>query len=314
MALRFTGKIPLIFAALLLAVFGQTLAPAAPPTQAQIERDLVLEAVVKSPASIQPGQAVEVSLVLRNQSREITYPVVKPGDGSEVGWREPYVYFTATVETAKGITVPVPQLGRGRCGLFAHDWPKDVILLKPGAEMPLNEWLIPASGALNFQEPGRIKLIAHYQYRAGLGKRPADPAAIAASAIAGVPAFAIVSKPVEFDVVRRLELQLKAKAPLRAKTRTKLSDFLDLRLVNSSGEQIAAPIPSYDGPVLLTLPFMAKVASIGSEPKIEKRAAGDIEPVVLPPGQAISLLGPGANQVDGIWEYPQAETIKIRYS
>src|SRR5688572_4357625 len=81
----------------------------------QIEKDLALQVVLKSPTTIQVGEHVDVSIVLRNLSPDTGYSIITPGDGSETGWREPYVYFTATLDTGNGISKPVPAARYARC-------------------------------------------------------------------------------------------------------------------------------------------------------------------------------------------------------
>ena len=71
-------------------------------TKERIERDLALEVQLQSAKTIGPGEYIGLDISLVNKSKETTYPIVKPGDGSEVGWREPNVYFSAETQKADG--------------------------------------------------------------------------------------------------------------------------------------------------------------------------------------------------------------------
>ena len=284
---------------------------ARPPSAAQraIEKDLVLRGTLKTPALIHAGEDVSVSLVLCNTSRDESHAVVAPGDGSEVGWREPHVYFTATIDQWDGTSKPVPNGEFGRCGLCDSNWQKDARILKPGDELPLDNWL--PSEMLEFQSPGHVRLFAHYRYGAGAttkGGKTERPAAVSGP-MADIPAFELTSEPMEFDVIRPLDLLLTVKGPIVVKKKTKVSDLIEIRLVDRSDQALEVSTPNVQP--LLSLRLDGKMPGWG--PTFSSRRA-TFAPLGLKPGQDESVMGEGvlANGMDGDWEYPVPDTIEIR--
>lgn len=148
-----------------------------PLTAGRIARDLKLE--ISGPAESAPGAplALEVRLVNRGQA---TYHVVRPNDGSESGWREPAIHFEARRGGGKWVR------GRtlGRCGVFARDWQKDVVALKPGAALAIGAHYLPPHLTLDLKTPGEVAIRARYAYRAPDGDT---------GAMAKTPAFDLAS-------------------------------------------------------------------------------------------------------------------------
>lgn len=167
------------------------------PTKEQIERDLVLKVELKTAKPTASGERIELDVFLVNDSEQNTYPVVKSGDGSEVGWREPHVYFTASRKKSDGTWEDVPPAGYGRCGLYDPDWQKDVVRLGPGDNIKL-EWLPPPSVMLDLRKPGLVRLYVHYRYGRGASTRGQTPQTpVNLGGMEGLPAFEIVSAPIE---------------------------------------------------------------------------------------------------------------------
>ena len=232
-----------------------------------------------------------------NTSKAITYLVVKPGDGSECGWRDPYVHLTAEQLSVEGKWVPIAQRGIGRCGLFDLDWPKDVIDLKPGDKLPLNSWGPVAN--LNLQYPGKIRVFAHYEYRATGGKDGRSRSVAERGRMAESPLFAIASEPIEFNVVRPLDLQVKLKQPLKVGIEKKISDVIEVTVTNTTDKAIL---------IVASGPTGAKLAFWGggpeaNNPELTEYAEKFGRPMELKPGQTASLVGAGelANGADGKW-------------
>src|SRR5436309_11581542 len=100
------------------------------PLPQQIQDDLKLELELKGDPEIYPGSYPGFEVRLVNRSKWSTHPVVRPGDGSQEGRREPHVYFTATVDRGDGRPIPVPPENYGYCGLFKWAWVQDAIELK----------------------------------------------------------------------------------------------------------------------------------------------------------------------------------------
>lgn len=211
------------------------------PTREAIERDLVLEATLTTPSTIQPGKPVRVKSRIVNRSKTETYKLVRPGDGSECGWREPHVFFSAETLSPRGRRLPVPKREIGRCGMFDATWQDDVIELKPGDSLDLHSWMPAAHYALDFQQAGPTEVRLHYQYRRGTaarggktGKRPVDRGPMGA-----VPPFDLVSKPLRLNVVRVLEVRLEVTGTLKVGRSGRLSDVLRLSIRNKSNDPVA---------------------------------------------------------------------------
>jgi hypothetical protein len=290
---------------LLVALTGQA---GELPTRDRLEADLRVRVELKSPKVIEAGTRPWVATALVNESKTAAHPVVRPGDGSEVGWREPHVYWTATLDRGDGKPVPVSAPDYGRCGLFAAGWPADARLLRPGDRVSLPEGPLP-----DFQQPRRVRLRAHYAYQAGGGQNsrsrvPPDQLGL----MAGVPAFAVASDPVEFDVVRPLDVGVRVKGRLKVHTKARLSDLLEVTLANQSRAPVTCTSPTLHGDARLGLEIQGEFA--GWRPSIDAERAPDGAARALKPGEAVPLLGPGAfaNGLDGTWEYPVPGTVRVR--
>lgn len=281
---------------------------ARPLTADRLRADLRLEVSPAKLGPVQAGTRVWPTATLVNTSPTVGHLVVVPSGGSEVGWREPHVYWTATIDRGDGKPVPVPEDRYARCGHFDSDWQKDVVRLGPGGRLPLG-WLYPP--LIDFQQAGRVQLRAHYSYRGTGGKRadPLPPARL--GRMAGVPAFEIVSDPLVFEVVRPLDVRVTVKRPLKAKQEVRLSDLLVVQLVNRSGEPVECSSPTLSGDARLRLEIEARY---GWHPELDSRSAGGGVRRKLAPGGAVPLLGPGEfpNGLDGRWVYPAPGTVKVR--
>jgi hypothetical protein len=136
---------------------------------------------------------MKLQMRLQNMSAKPVY-VIKPGDGSESGWREPSMYFSAEKKTDQGWK-PVERQGIGRCGLYDPDWQKDVVKLEPGGEINLGTWMPSPSSYFQLSK-GTYRFRLHYKYTQGqagtgsMGENPKTPATLA-----GKPAFSLASEP-----------------------------------------------------------------------------------------------------------------------
>jgi hypothetical protein len=123
----------------------------------------------------------------------VVHRVVKPNDGSESGWREPEIYFEREVD-GKWVRGGKP----GRCGMFATDWQKDIVDLRPGESLLLEGYL-PPDQALGLAKPLKARVRAVYVYRGGYlhhgeDDKP-DPGPMGKT-----PPFTLVSEPVEVEI------------------------------------------------------------------------------------------------------------------
>jgi len=312
--------------ALLVGVAALLVAPAsvprARPAKARVEvapaprekpdpaRDLKLVATFDA-KHVEAGATPFVSLSLINTSKTVTHRVVKPGDGSEIGAREPFVHFTAEQLTVQGEWKRLPHFGGGRCGLFDWQWQKDVIELKPGERLAVtNEW-IPVPD-FRLQQPGRVRIHGHYEYRAG--RRAGVPAEDDLGRMGETPAFALVSEPVEFDVVRPLDLRVRVKKALTVGVEMKVSDVIDVTLTNTTGASITVrtggrKAAGFD---------LCGGGPEANQPQLTGYATEYGKLTLLKAGQTASLLGAGefANGADGTWtgRKPGAYPIRVGYS
>ena len=229
------------------------------------QRDLLLVARLTTPQVIYPGHNVGVVLRLENRSTTTTYKVVKAGDGSESGWREPHIFFTAKSETKDGEWKPVEPKPWGRCGMYDANWHDEVVEIAPGGSLELKDWVSMPSVFLTFQDAGRVKLRAHYAYKAkGVGKSKgtgeADPTPEGVGPMKGVEPFEIVSEPVELTVVRPFDVLVKQKAPLVKGKQIPLSQVLDVRVKNLLDKPLSVDPalwsvdPSYTDPIRIEQP------------------------------------------------------------
>ncbi len=146
--------------------------PAADPkgeavTKEQIEADLKLvPKVFGDTRVVEAGTQPYIEFALVNTSKTRAHKVVKPGDGSSDGRRDPWVHVTAEQRTVEGGWAAMRGHVPAGCGLFDWDWLKDVIELKPGEESKLADWYHPSE--FEFQYPGKVRLTGHYAYRAAV--------------------------------------------------------------------------------------------------------------------------------------------------
>jgi hypothetical protein len=233
-----------------------------------------------------------------------------------MGWREPYVYFTAERVTADGEWVPAERERYSRCGVFDGDWHKDVVDLKPGERLRLG----PLHGPIppEFQLPGRVRVFGHYAYRAAGGKRGLPRPVELRGRMRGVPLFELTSEPIEFEVFRPLDVRVRVKGPMKANVEHRLSDVLDVTVVNLTPAAVPLSDPSgYPSPHLA---FELDGTLGGWRPSFydsfgrKDPFAGSCRnlPTELPTGNEVSLLG--ADRLDGAWEYPRPETVRVRAS
>jgi len=278
--------------------------------KADVERDLTLDVKLLSGDGVQPGQPVRLDIHLKNTSNERIYSVVRPGDGSEVGWREPHVFYTARIDTGDGNWQEVPKATVLRCGNFDAQWQNDVVELWPGKSIELKDWLAPPAMALEMQQAGRVRLCVHYRYRGGVtGKDPKTGKAFDTGKMRGMPAFELVSKPVEFEVLRPLDVVLSVKKPLKAKTKTRLSEILDVKLANRSKGGIEVTAPTLSADARLSFETDGSAA-----PKLSEQDQPYGKKQLLNPGDEAAILGdaPLSNGVDGTWKCNKPGKVKLR--
>ncbi len=271
----------------------------------QIESDLQLRAELKTDKLLVAGNDPYIVVSLFNSSNTVTHRVVKPGLGSEIAYREPHIYWTATIDRGDGKPVPVPERQQyGYCGLglaSSSYWPKDAISFAPGEHLDID---IPQQ--FEFQQAGRVRLQVHYEYLGGK-VRAWDPKSDALAFLAGVPPFHLRSAEVEFDVVRPLDVRVKVKKAMKINRETRLSDLLSIRLINSSNEAIACASPE-NGRVRFRLEVKDNAWPV--QPVPTETPASKWKHTTIEPGAEVSLIGPG--EFDGTWTYPRTGRLQLR--
>lgn len=304
------AALPALAFALTFALVAPATQPKAEPplTKEHIESDLKLVVIPPKERVIEAGTQPYLAFKLVNTSKTRTHKVVKPGDGSTHGWRDPFVHVTGEHRTVEGKWLALDGHLQGRCGLFDSDWPKDVIELKPGAELVM-DW--PGHRHYDLQHPGTIRLIGHYEYRATGGKKGDARPDAERGAMAGVPLFALHTEPVEFTVVRSFDLRAKAKKALKVGVETKLSEVLEATVTNGSAKRITVGNVSQNGFGLGAMPM--------SEGLLQW--PGKTTPVYgrtkeLAAGETVTVFGGGefASTADSLIKAEKPGTYRVRVS
>jgi len=153
-----------------------------------LAKDLRLE--LELPKTTKAGERFDFAVKLVNGGKA-AHRVVRPNDGSESGWREPLVRFEMEVGGRW-----VPAGNPPRCGNYASNWHRDVMVLGAGDSLKLDGYL-PPYFSFDLKKPGKVKLRAVYEYAGGrskAGKKP-DPGPMGKT-----PPFRLVSKAVEVEL------------------------------------------------------------------------------------------------------------------
>jgi hypothetical protein len=237
-----------------------------------VERDLTLELTRKTNEGYDDERDPRFEVWLVNRSRTVTYPIVLSNDGSESGWREPTVGFTAEKKTAAGAWEAIPKQHAARCGLYAQDWTQDVKTLAPGARVKL-EWFKPWP----LEEVGdatRVRFVAHYSY----GDHARDKSKVP-PILHAMPEYAIASAPFEIPVARPFRLDLTVKGALPT--------AVDIAMVNQSGT--AQSFDAFEqGQLELEL---ETVLADGSKNTQDVRIENGDNPKAIAPGARHTLVG-----------------------
>lgn len=195
---------------------------------------LSLRAELDAASPIDAGQRIPIEAKIVNVSDEAV-PVVAPGDGSSVGWREPHLFFTVTRVDGRAVR----ELDFSRCGNYDEDWSDEVRSLAPGASLELG--LPVADSYFDLQTPGKYAIEVHYRY--AQGRTSKGPSTAVPSSMKGVPAFELVSNKVMVDVVRALEVRLEVTGSLDAGAPKLIDDVFRVVVHNQAdvARDVASP-------------------------------------------------------------------------
>jgi hypothetical protein len=191
---------------------------------------LVVEVELATKGPVQPGDPIEAKIKLVNRSKTTTHRVVQARDGSECGWREPHVFWTATLVSADGVEHPLAPSPAATPGLFAAEWWKDVTSLAPARWLAIDA-ITPAQNAFDVQADGKLRLVAHYAWTGGAGSH-ADPMSGGGGAPAdlggmkGVAPYDLASAPVVVEIRRAFEVVFVAKGAFKVGISRRLSEIV----------------------------------------------------------------------------------------
>jgi DNA polymerase III delta prime subunit len=268
-----------------------------------IETDLAIDVERKDRGAIEPGQWLEMRARIRNAGSS-DRKVVLSSDGSEVGWREPHVWWTAYVQApGSECAIEVPPQVVSRCGMFDHDWHDEVIELDAGDARDL-EWLGNPSYSLDLASmpEGTVTLFLHYAYTAGKVGKSSASEAVDLGPMAGEAAFEVVSNPIVMELERPLALELAPRGD-RSGSPSNVGDLFTLAVRNDGDD--TKSIAHADASRL-------RFEVVGKE---ESFPQGQWRDGVEPAGKT---LGAGKSMKlaldDFAWVPPEAEKVRVRAS
>ena len=270
------------------------------PSAEDYVRDVRLEigwlgspAVLENPTSPPP-----VTARLVNESDTRTYPVLGAGGGSRRGPVQPSMRWSLERLATKGSWSAWDSGARGtRADSLGSDWREGVVALGPGASLDLRLADLFFNVVLSQSPAGSYRARAHYSVAAGDESAPAS--------LRGVPAYELVSEPVEFEYAPPFTVEVDAIRSWTPDETAAVGALIDARLVNRSGARLSIPRPNSSARSAFVRRFpserkdeLAIEWPELSEPETEAEPADSV--VHLEPGESITVFGP-----DGL--YPADE-------
>jgi hypothetical protein len=277
-----------VLAVLLLAVAARA---------ADAPEGLELDLALTTKGPVQPGERISFEVKLVNTSRSVTHKVVPAGEGSQHGWREPHVYWTATFVGKDGAERPVAAgQASGDGALFVPDWWKDVRDLGPGASLAIAP-MTPPEQVFDVQEDGTLRLVAHYKWNLGRETR-GDPLSGGGAAPAdlggmkGVAAYDLASKPADIEVCRQFEVIAKAKGAFKIGIAAPLSSVADVSVHSLAASELRFDPAEWSVAVVIDPKSDAEADVTAAAPK-KGAAAVELAPDASAPLLRASPLGAG---------------------
>lgn len=165
------------------------------------EDSLRLDLQAAGPSTAQYQDRIDMKISMTNLSQS-ALEFVKPGDGSESGWREPLILYSAE-KKVEGQWRALERHQPRRCGLYNPAWHDDFVKLKPGNTLSIGDW-VPGPEAYFDLSPGLYRFRVHYDYaqgQHGKGESGVSGAQWLRPELRRIPAFQLVSNPVEITIV-----------------------------------------------------------------------------------------------------------------
>jgi hypothetical protein len=276
------------------------------PARRQVEHDLLLTITRKETRFMEEGGDPGLVITLTNRSQQRAWPVVLAGDGSEAGWREPWVFFTVERRSENGPWEQARQAQLGRCGNFDRDWAKDVVTLGGGESRTLEG--IPFIGYEAAMEgAAAIRITAHYIYRQGNVVRSLFATPNAPPSMEGVPSFTISSEPMELLIERPLRLEVELHA--LPEQGGPVEDIVTVAATNVSSHDVV--LPRKGGSIDLQLDGVKRDLT-GQREQLRSHLRFGMswgiaaeETMTLAPGQRVTLTSEqlAGTTSDGMWGY-----------
>lgn len=168
--------------------------------------------------------------------------------------------------------------------MYDNDWHDEIATLTPGESVEL-AWTPDPGWQLRLQQPGRVRVWAHYVFSAGAGFGDGRGASEDLAQMQGVPAFHLISAPLELEIVRPIDLVLRAKP--RAGRATRLSQAFELTLENHGAAARTLPLPNATNVRVLARRGDEQSALQDPEWERHERQAE----LALSRGESVSVLG-----------------------
>jgi hypothetical protein len=121
-----------------------------------VAANVALEMKIEAPAEMRVGKYATFKIALTNRTQEVI-TLVRPGDGSNVGWRTPLTASMIVPESAFKVAPAWPEpRGYVRCGNINSLKADEVVTLRPGESLNYTDYV-------QFAEPGKQVVVFYYR-------------------------------------------------------------------------------------------------------------------------------------------------------
>jgi hypothetical protein len=146
------------------------------------------------------GEWPEVSITIKNDGKQ-TVTIVKPGDGSESGWRTPTIGWSfVSADSMKPHPKKAPTFSGGRCKLMNPLQAEEIVEVKPGESLEINEWI----NHYTTLKAGKYRAVIYYDNDPALkwqGTSSHDSDAM--KLVKASTKISLVSNEIKFEVVAK---------------------------------------------------------------------------------------------------------------